>query len=371
MGSCGGFGGTWSATPLACHVCAEMGGWLRRSCWCPTFPAPSPGPSHGPGRGVERSLAATSTPPLPRPSTYLGVGAVRVAMQVGVLGAFRVASSPFPPHCFTLLFQRINCEAQGCSVSFRSRGHQFCSSHAPCLLSDLFRPADCPVCCGWLRLILPEGGVPCFTGEAYADLKECVVEGFEVSPTQPLPSVLGGPVSGFSAGPRQVVHLLLVSHLPTPCLCFHELGVDRTDGGARSGGPPQSLTMTATPRSRTCRLGLWLLRLVRRLLGLPHPHLLCPRGFVGLDVFSELLHGKNGGPLNFWVPFPTQRRRRSPSPASLSPVPPSESVVVEDDYLVCSDGEEDAALPVPKRTTVRGLPPPGFLSAGPFLRLFF
>ncbi|KAG0719589.1 hypothetical protein GWK47_050124 [Chionoecetes opilio] len=33
----------------------------------------------------------------------------------------------------------------------------------------------------------------------------------------------------------------------------------------------------------------------------------------------------------------------------LSPVPPSESVVVEDDYLVCSDGEEDAALPVPKR----------------------
>ncbi|KAG0712161.1 hypothetical protein GWK47_019066 [Chionoecetes opilio] len=63
---------------------------------------------------------------------------------------------------------------------------------------------------------------------------------------------------------------------------------------------------------------------------------------------------------------PTPRRRRSPSPASLSPVPPSESVVVEDDYLVCSDGEEDAALPVPKRRRFGDFRPLASCPPGPY-----
>ncbi|KAG0728572.1 hypothetical protein GWK47_032192 [Chionoecetes opilio] len=97
MGSCGGFGGTWSATPLACHVCAEMGGWLRRSCWCPTFPAPSPGPSHGPGRGVERPLAATSTPP-PSPDHPLTWGSGQCVWRCrwGFWGRFVLRLVPFP-----------------------------------------------------------------------------------------------------------------------------------------------------------------------------------------------------------------------------------------------------------------------------------
>ncbi|KAG0712604.1 hypothetical protein GWK47_018127 [Chionoecetes opilio] len=343
-----------------------MGGWLRRSCWCPTFSAPSPGPSHGPGRELSGSLAATSTPPLPRPSTYLGVGAVRVAMQVGVLGVFRVASSPFPPHCFTLLFQRINCEAQGRSVSFRSRGHQFCSSHAPCLLSDLFRPADCPVCCGWLRLILPEGGVPCFTGEAYADLKEWWSKAlksrqrshFRLSwADRSLGSRLGLAKSSISSSSRTSrppasasmssasIVLTVEQDLAVSSVPHHDRDSQVEDLPAGSVAPTAGQASPGpSPPSPPVPPGLsaWM---------------------SSVNSFMARMEGH--------LTSGSQRRRRSPSPASLSPLSPSESVVVEDDYLVCSDGEEDAALPVPKRRRFgtsapwlpvrRALPPPFLL----------
>ncbi|KAG0697151.1 hypothetical protein GWK47_026390 [Chionoecetes opilio] len=277
-GWCGGFGGPWSATPLACHVCAEMGGWLRRSCWCPTFPAPPPGSSHGPGRGVERSLAAMSTPS-PPPTIHLPGGRGSACGNAGGdLGAFRVASSPFPSHCFTLLFQLINCEAQGCSVSFRSRGHKLYSSHAPCLLSDLFRPADCPVCCGWLRLILPEGGVPCFTGEAYADLKEWWSKALKSRQRSHFRLSWADRSLGSRRGPRQVV-LSSSSRTSRPPASASMSWASIVLTVEQIWRSPQFLTMTATPRSRTCRVGLLAPTAGQAsLLGLPHPHLLCLRG---------------------------------------------------------------------------------------------
>ncbi|KAG0721152.1 hypothetical protein GWK47_047020 [Chionoecetes opilio] len=147
-----------------------MGGWLRRSCWCPTFPLPRPGPSHGPGRGVERSLAHVDPPPLPRPSTYLGVGGVW-RCRWGFWGLFLCCASPFSPHCFTLLFPADQLWAQGCSVSFRSRGHSSAPRTPRAFCRTFFVPPIARVCCGWLRLILPEG-VSLLYWRGLCDLKE-------------------------------------------------------------------------------------------------------------------------------------------------------------------------------------------------------
>ncbi|KAG0710075.1 hypothetical protein GWK47_023550 [Chionoecetes opilio] len=138
-----------------------------------------------------------------------------------------------------------NCEAQGCSVSLGPRP-KLCSSHAPCLLSDLFVPPIARYAVDGFRLILPEGGVPCFSGEAYADLKEWWSKALKSRQRSPF-RLSGRTGLGFSAGPRQVVHLPSSSPPPDPCLGFHESAsiVRRWSKIWRS---PQSLTMTATPQ---------------------------------------------------------------------------------------------------------------------------
>ncbi|KAG0713144.1 Dehydrogenase/reductase SDR family member 7 [Chionoecetes opilio] len=107
------------------------------------------------------------------------------------------------------------------------------------------RPPIARYCCGGLRLILPEGGGPCLTGEAR-----------------------------------------LTQAPPDPCLCFHEkkkkgprcrivLTVERS-GGVLSPSPDRD------SRSRTCGW-VWALTLVRRPPG-PFPNLTsCASGVVGLD----------------------------------------------------------------------------------------
>ncbi|KAG0728052.1 hypothetical protein GWK47_033280 [Chionoecetes opilio] len=75
----------------------------------------------------------------------------------------------------------------------------------------------------------------------------------------------------------------------------------------RAGRWSKNLSVSSVPhhdrdsRSRTCLLGR--LPCQAALLGFPTTLNLLTSGVVVLDVFSELLHGKNGGPLNFWVPF--------------------------------------------------------------------
>ncbi|KAG0719024.1 hypothetical protein GWK47_051325 [Chionoecetes opilio] len=126
----------------------------------------------------------------------------------------------------------------------------------------------------------PEGGVPCFLARPMLTSRR-VVEGFEVSPTQPLPSVLGGPVSGFLgwASPSRPSPPARTSRPPAslPWLGVDVLTVEQ------DWGVSQSLTIP-DPRSRICRRGS-VAPTVAGVPGPPHPHLLCLRGFVGL-VFS-------------------------------------------------------------------------------------
>ncbi|KAG0713775.1 hypothetical protein GWK47_015470 [Chionoecetes opilio] len=297
-----GFGGTWSATPLACHVCAKWADGYVALAGAHLPRSPAGKPSHGPGRGVERSLAChVDPPPLPRPSTYLGVGAVRVAMQVGVLGAFRVASIPFPLTVLPFFSSGsiVRPRAARCLL-----GPEATSSapRTPRAFCRTFSSRRLPGMLWMAAAHPPGGGCALLYWRGLCCLKEWRSEGFEVSPTQPLPPCPGRTGLWFSAGPRQVVHLLLVSHLPTPCLCFHELGVVVLT-------VEQDLAVSSVPHhDRDSQVedlpaGLWLLRLVRASPGPSHPLTSCASGVVGLDVFSELLHGKNGGPLNFWVPF--------------------------------------------------------------------
>ncbi|KAG0730513.1 hypothetical protein GWK47_028101 [Chionoecetes opilio] len=120
---------------------------------------------------------------------------------------------------------------------------------------------------------------------------------------------------------------------------------------------------------RTCRVGLWLLRWSGVLGAFPTPPPVPPGGCRLDDLVNPF--GQEWGPLNFGSRSPTPRRRRSPSPASLSPFAPFESVLVGMTPGVLRGGKEDTDLPFP-RTRVLGDPaprtrPPGPLPP-PFLR---
>ncbi|KAG0725671.1 hypothetical protein GWK47_038150 [Chionoecetes opilio] len=124
--------------------------------------------------------------------------------------------------------------------------------------------------------------------------------------------------------------------------------------------------MTATPRSRTCLLGLcsygW--SGVSGALSPPSPSV--PPGLSAWMSSVNPFMARMEGHLTSGSHSPTPRRRRSPSPASLSPVPPSESVVVGMTTWCAPTGKEDAALPVPKRRRFGDFPPLASCPPGPY-----
>ncbi|KAG0726404.1 hypothetical protein GWK47_036668 [Chionoecetes opilio] len=316
---------------------------------------PRPLPRTPPGAGWELRVPAPRRPPPPPPTHLPGVG-VRWRCRGGFWGV-SCCSSPFPPHFFYPSFPRINCKAPGCRV-FSPEATSSPPRTPPCLCRTFFRPADCPVC--WeAAVILPEGG-PLFSGGAHADLKEWWSKALKV-PQAATSVCLGGPVSGFSAGPPKVV---ISSRLdpPDPLPLFHDSASTSEGFGARLAAP-QPLTMPRDPQSGTCRLGRGL-RLVG-VSGPPHPHLLAP-GVVGLDVFMNPFMERMGGPFNFWGRF-RHRGRRSHACFPLTGCLLL-SLCSRDDYRVCSEGEEDVPYPSPS-DAVRGLPP-WLPVPRPFLPLF-
>ncbi|KAG0710537.1 hypothetical protein GWK47_022611 [Chionoecetes opilio] len=261
-----------------------MGGWLRALAGPPNLSPLPPGPSHGRvGVGAGPWLPCRPLPYPDHPLT-LGPGQCGWRCRWGVWGPFRarlvLSLSRFYPSVSSGSIVR----PRAARLSYRSRGHKFAPRNAPrSFLSDLFRPRRCPVCCGWLRLILPEWfGVPCFYGEgAYADRKEWWSKALSLAQRSHFRLSWGRTglwVLGWASPSRPYPPRLA---LPTPCLCFHELPRRRACDcfGARSGGLPQSITMTATTRSRNLPGGSWLPTAVRRLLGLPHHPPLCLRGW--------------------------------------------------------------------------------------------
>ncbi|KAG0719585.1 hypothetical protein GWK47_050146 [Chionoecetes opilio] len=106
---------------------------------------------------------------------------------------------------------------------------------------------------------------------------------------------------GSRLGLAQSFNLLMYRTSRPPCLCFHARRRSCCGGGniwRCSLVPPMDRGLQVETACWVCGF----LRLVRRLLGLPPPSPLCS-GVVGLDVFIETPHGKNGGPLNFLGPF--------------------------------------------------------------------
>ncbi|KAG0717357.1 hypothetical protein GWK47_054646 [Chionoecetes opilio] len=158
-----------------------------------------------------------------------------VAEQLGTPASDASSTS----HCTPVPAQGTDdSECPGCSVPFLGPEATSSAPRTPrAFCGPFFAPGRLPgMLWGWLRLILPEGGVPCFTGEAYADLKEWWSKALKSRQRSHFRPVLGGPVLGSRLGlPKSSISSSSRTSRP-PAFCFHELGVDRADGGARSGG---------------------------------------------------------------------------------------------------------------------------------------
>ncbi|KAG0701134.1 hypothetical protein GWK47_025383 [Chionoecetes opilio] len=114
-------------------------------------------------------------------------------MQVCGFGGLFVCSSPFPSLLYHFFFQRINCEAQGCSVFLGLPRTQICLLARPVfggLLSDLFVPPDA-VCVDGCGSSSRRGVVPAFWRRPYADIKEWWSKALKSRQRSQLPSVLG------------------------------------------------------------------------------------------------------------------------------------------------------------------------------------
>ncbi|KAG0729008.1 hypothetical protein GWK47_031271 [Chionoecetes opilio] len=284
------------------------------------LPRPTP---HGPGRELSGPWLPRRPPPLPDHPLTWGSGQCVWRCRWGFWGRFVLRLVPFPLTVLPFFSSGSIVRPRAARCLLGPEATSFCSSHAPCLLSDLFRPADCPVCCGWLRLILPEWGVPCFTGEAYADLKEWWSKAlksrqrshFRLSwADRSLGSRLGLAKSSISSSSRTSrppasasmssasIVLTVEQDLAVSSVPHHDRDSQVEDLPAGSVAP------TAGQAS-------------------PGPSPPSPPVPPGLSAWMSSVNSfmaRMEGHLTSGSHSPTPRRRRSPSPASLSPVPPSD-----------------------------------------------
>ncbi|KAG0722766.1 hypothetical protein GWK47_043917 [Chionoecetes opilio] len=226
-------------------------------------------------------------------------------MQVGVLGAFRVASSPFPPKLFYPSFPADQLWGPGLLGGLLGPEATSSAPRTPrAFCRTFFVPPIARYAVDGLGLILPEGVVPRFTGEAYADLKEVVIEVFKSlanAATSVCPGRTGLWVLGW-ASPNRPSPPRLAPPAPPPSASM-TLGVDvlRVWKG-KIWRSPQSLTMTATPRSRTAG---WVCGpTAGRGVSWAFPTLTsCASGVVGLDDFSESFMARMEGHKTSGFPF--------------------------------------------------------------------